>query len=293
MHNAGQRQRHFDDKKRASLDDDMTIRQLFISALLLACLVGLAPQKAHAASFDCAKARSTDELAICQTPELSALDSEMGALWFAYRQMPLGTMGVLNARREDAQAFLQARKACGSDVGCLRGAYRTRIANLKQSIRQASDYYRYLQADRMFTLPVAVSELVAETRAECRKLGGRLDEGADAPASIRTQDVDGDGKPDYLIEKRHLVCEGVATAFCHNNGCDMEIALSGKGYKNPIRETGALRAIEDGPDGAVIRIEVDKSRCGAGLAPEKKCLLVLAWHGGDMNTVYQEDPPGN
>lgn len=149
------------------------------------------------------------------------------------------------------------------------------------------------RSDRFFTLPVAVSRLVTATREECRKLGGRLDEGADAPALIRTQDVDGDGKPDYLIEKRHLVCEGVATAFCHNNGCDMEIALSGKGYKNPIRETGALRAIEDGPDGAVIRIEVDKSRCGAGLAPEKKCLLVLAWHGGDMNTVYQEDPPGN
>ncbi|MGX1196718.1 lysozyme inhibitor LprI family protein [Parvibaculum sp. MBR-TMA-1.3b-4.2] len=271
----------------------MTIRQLLLSAFLLTCVMGAMPSTASAASFDCARAAAPDETTVCRTPDLSALDSEMGALWFAYKQMPLGTMGVLNARREDAQAFLQTRKICGSNVDCLRSAYRARIAVLKDNIRQASDYYRYLQADQMFTLPVAVSALVAETRAECRKLGGRLDGGADAPAFVRTQDFDGDGKPDYLIDKRHLACKGAATAFCHNNGCDMEIALSGKGYRHPIRETGALRAIEDGPDGAVIRIEVDKSRCGAGLGPEKKCLLMLAWRDGHMKTVYQEDPPGN
>ena len=271
----------------------MTIRHLLLSAFVLTCLLGAMPPAARAASFDCEKARTSDEIAVCQTLDLSALDSEMDALWFAYKQMPLGTMGVLNMRREDAQAFLTTRKSCGSDVECLRKAYRTRIANLKESIRQASDYFRYLQADQMFTLPVAVSALVAETRAECRKLGGTLDDSADAPASVRTQDFDGDGKPDYLIDKSHLACKGAATAFCHNNGCDMEIALSGKGYRHPIRETGALRAIDQGPDGAIIRIEVDKSRCGAGLAPEKKCLLVLAWCNGRMETDYQEDPPSN
>ena len=271
----------------------MTIRHLLLSALLLTCLVGLAPQKAHAASFDCAKARSADELAVCQTLDLSALDSEMGALWFAYKQMPLGTMGVLNARREDAQSFLQTRKECGSDVECLRGAYRARIASLKESIRQASDYYRYIQSDRLFTLPVPVGRLIAASADQCRKAGGKLDGGADHPAAIRTQDFDGDGKPDYLIDKSRLSCQGAATAFCHNNGCDMDIALSSKGYRHPVEETGALRTIEDAPDGAIIRIEVDRSRCGAGLAPEKKCLLMLAWHDGRMETDYQEDPPSN
>ena len=269
------------------------IRNLFLSVFVLAALPVITPQAARAASFDCAKAATTDEIAICATPDISELDSEMGALWFAYRQMPLGTMGVLNARREDAQDFLQTRKACGNDAACLRSAYRTRIASLKESIRQASDYYRYLQADQMFTLPVEVSRLVAANAEICRKLGGKLDGGSDAPASVRTQDFDGDGKPDYLIDKSQLVCVGAATAFCHNNGCDMEIALSAKGYRHPLKETGALRAIDDGPDGAVIRIEVDRSRCGADLALEKKCLLVLAWHGGEVETDYQEDPPGN
>lgn len=283
----------FDNKKRESTDRDMTIRHLLLSAFVLTCLMSAMPSTTHAASFDCEKARTADEIAVCQTLDLSALDSEMDALWFAYKEMPLGTMGALNMRRENAQDFLRQRAACGRDAACLRSAYRMRIAVLKDGIRQASDYYRHLQADRMFTLPVTVSRLVTATREECRKLGGRLDGGADHPAAIRTQDFDGDGTPDYLIEKRHLACRGAATAFCHNNGCDMEIALSGKGYAHPIRETGALRAVDQGPDGAVIRIEVDKSRCGAGLGPEKKCLLVLAWHGGKMETVYQEDPPGN
>ena len=272
----------------------MTRNPFFLFAFsLFSLFLVSAPRGAEAASFDCARATTPDELAVCRTPDLSSLDSEMGALFSAYQQMPLGAMGALNARREDAQAFLRTRGACGGDVECLRGAYRTRLANLRENIRQSSDYYRYLQANRFFTLPVAVSRLVAATRAECRKLGGRLDEGADHPAAIRAQDFDGDGTLDYLIEKRRLACQGAATAFCHNNGCDMDIALSGKGYAHPIRETGALRAIDEGPDGAVIRIEVDRSRCGAGLAPEKKCLLMLAWRDGRMETDYQEDPPGN
>lgn len=33
---------------------------------------------ASAASFDCSRARATDEVTVCHTPALSSMDSEMG-----------------------------------------------------------------------------------------------------------------------------------------------------------------------------------------------------------------------
>ncbi len=99
---------------------------------------------AQAASFDCARAVKPDEIAICKTPDLSALDSEMGGLWFAFRKVPM-LMGSSGARMDDAQAFLRQRAACGANVACLRSLYETRIEALEQEITQAMDNYFQLQ----------------------------------------------------------------------------------------------------------------------------------------------------
>ncbi|MEM7443365.1 MAG: hypothetical protein AAF414_08570 [Pseudomonadota bacterium] len=88
----------------------------------------------HAASFDCSQAKSPDEIAICNNPELSALDSEMGGLWYAYNLLPF-LMGESGNRRDEAVAFLQTRGQCGSDVSCLTQAYRSRIATLQQDLQ--------------------------------------------------------------------------------------------------------------------------------------------------------------
>lgn len=88
---------------------------------------------AAAASFDCSKAKAPDEIAICANPDISALDSEMGGLWFAYSQIPF-LMGMSGNRQDEARAFLQTRSACGANVSCLKGAYTQRIATLKQQL---------------------------------------------------------------------------------------------------------------------------------------------------------------
>src|SRR5688572_30807346 len=82
---------------------------------------------AGAASFDCNKANAPDEIAVCANPGLSALDSEMGGLWFAYSQIPF-LMGMSGNRQDEARAFLQTRSACGANVSCLRSAYTQRIS---------------------------------------------------------------------------------------------------------------------------------------------------------------------
>jgi uncharacterized protein len=111
---------------------------LLVGALLVLGTPG------RAASFDCAKAAKPDERAICRAADLSALDSEMGGLWFAFSKVPM-LMGSNGARMDDAQAFLRARARCGGSLGCLRPLYRSRIAALKQGISQAMDNYCQLQ----------------------------------------------------------------------------------------------------------------------------------------------------
>lgn len=107
-------------------------RLVAISALVLAsALPGAAPSQA--ASFDCAKASAPDERAVCANPALSALDSEMGGLWFAYSRLPM-LMGGNGNRRDEARDFLAARGKCGGDAGCLTVLYQARIATLKDQI---------------------------------------------------------------------------------------------------------------------------------------------------------------
>jgi uncharacterized protein len=105
----------------------------FIAASALASPAG-------AASFDCSKAKAPDEIAVCANPALSALDSEMGGLWFAYSQIPF-LMGMSGNRQDEARAFLETRAACGANVACLYGAYTQRIATLKEELTSGMQQY--------------------------------------------------------------------------------------------------------------------------------------------------------
>lgn len=88
---------------------------------------------AAAASFDCSRARAADEITVCRNATLSALDSEMGGLWYAWSRVPM-LMGGSGARADEAREFLRRRRACGRGVGCIERLYRARIAELRQGI---------------------------------------------------------------------------------------------------------------------------------------------------------------
>lgn len=119
------------------------MRRLAILAVATPAALCLATP-AQAASFDCGRARTADEQAVCRTPSLSALDSEMGGLWYAYSRVPM-YMGGTGARRDEAQAFLERRRACGRDRACLANAYRARIAALHRGIDEAMRIFFRLQ----------------------------------------------------------------------------------------------------------------------------------------------------
>ncbi|MFM8342004.1 MAG: lysozyme inhibitor LprI family protein, partial [Methylomonas sp.] len=72
-----------------------------------------------AASFDCAKAKTDIEKQICGNPELSELDSKLGATYFIHRDKDgLGA--------EQKHWLKQVRDAC-TDQACLKKVYTDRI----------------------------------------------------------------------------------------------------------------------------------------------------------------------
>lgn len=69
-------------------------------------------------SFDCSRAGTPTEIAICATPSLAALDRALAEAWSA------------SGRRADQTAWLRSRDACGADVACLTQSMRARIVAL-------------------------------------------------------------------------------------------------------------------------------------------------------------------
>ena len=70
----------------------------------------------YAASFDCSKATTETEKAICADPELSALDRLMGLLWKKQAQ-------VSKKRLTEQKKWLGKRDECSADLECLKTSY--------------------------------------------------------------------------------------------------------------------------------------------------------------------------
>jgi uncharacterized protein len=98
---------------------------------LLAALIFLliARDSAPAASFDCGRARTPDEVAICGNRDLNDLDVRMATLLDV--TTGLVAMGQRGAIRDGQRDWLATRRQCGGNVPCLRRSYRSRIAMLQ------------------------------------------------------------------------------------------------------------------------------------------------------------------
>jgi len=78
-------------------------------------------------SFDCSKVTDATARTICSNDELSQLDRQMAALYFARAQSPDDTTA-----RDEQRTWLHDRDQCGADVICLRKVYAARIQQLQQ-----------------------------------------------------------------------------------------------------------------------------------------------------------------
>lgn len=87
---------------------------------------------AHAASFNCGKATTADEKAICADRVLNDKDVSMALLYDIDRHL-MG-MGARGSLMDDQADWLKRRRACGANIECLTSLYDQRIGALRKFI---------------------------------------------------------------------------------------------------------------------------------------------------------------
>jgi uncharacterized protein len=106
-----------------------------IAALALpgaAALVAAGP--AAAASYNCARAATPTERAICKTLSLNDRDVRMAQLYDIVRHLvPMGTRGAIMDRQA---VWIRERNRCAADVACLARSYDRRIGELNQVLEE-------------------------------------------------------------------------------------------------------------------------------------------------------------
>jgi uncharacterized protein len=95
----------------------------------------LSSSLAYAASFDCAKASTTIEKAICSDKQLSVLDSD---LMTAYKAAQSNSEDPEKIKGEQKTWLQSSRNKCG-DVECIRKAYIDRITALRPTAIKATE----------------------------------------------------------------------------------------------------------------------------------------------------------
>ncbi len=95
---------------------------------------------AHAASFNCSKAKTLDEKATCASRTLSELDVQMATLFGVRMKLPM-LMGARGAAQDEQRQFLVDRGTCGADAACIGQTYQLRIDTLNFQINSAMQDY--------------------------------------------------------------------------------------------------------------------------------------------------------
>ena len=98
------------------------------AALILCSLIA---GSSLAASYDCAKASTWVEQAICDSPQLSELDSELGEQYLDLRRQAKRLDQVRYRRlQREQKAWLRTRNRC-TNLTCLYDLYQQRIGELE------------------------------------------------------------------------------------------------------------------------------------------------------------------
>jgi uncharacterized protein len=116
------------DKKEISLKNLSLIATYFIIVSGLLVL----KDTANAQSFNCRYAKTSDEVLICQEPELSKLDEQMADKYFSLRNILDRSDQALLARQQ--ANWIRGRMSCGRDSDCIASSYRRRIRALVEEI---------------------------------------------------------------------------------------------------------------------------------------------------------------
>lgn len=128
---------------------------------------------AAAASFDCAKAQSRIEKAICANTEVSTLDEYLGRYYAAARSS-LGR--AADCMRADQTQWLRTVRDGCADATCLKKVYLERLAEL-DALQPGASALKSVELPRVQTLawivPPAADKVAAPTKPAAKPLVAR------------------------------------------------------------------------------------------------------------------------
>jgi uncharacterized protein len=120
-----------------------------MKSILFAAMLALTFAQASAASFDCAKARSANEKAICSNAELGSLDERLNAVYrdlrvkfspdFFKREVQPRQLNWLKSLRQCTPTVQKGRTQV-ADEQCLIKAFKSRISELTESLTAKHGY---------------------------------------------------------------------------------------------------------------------------------------------------------
>lgn len=99
--------------------------------ILILMLIGIRATSVEAASFDCAKATTWVEHAVCGDPALSTLDERMSKLYLDARWRIRKDIPATETLREAQRVWMRERNRCGS-LACIARTYDRRIRMLME-----------------------------------------------------------------------------------------------------------------------------------------------------------------
>lgn len=102
------------------------VASIRISSLVPFAILLALPPPSHAASFDCTKAATSIEKAICSDPVLSRLDDQLADAYRVAQKRAESRIALRNTQ----SAWLVSRRGACRDAVCLREAYQARIEAL-------------------------------------------------------------------------------------------------------------------------------------------------------------------
>lgn len=105
----------------------------------------LLPSITFGASFDCSKATTNTELAICENPQLSILDEIMA---LSYRQL-MQEVSDKKSLKDKQLAFLAKNKSCNGNLYCLKQNYIIRTIEVNT---QSIDLRNFLEKKKWLPL---------------------------------------------------------------------------------------------------------------------------------------------
>ena len=181
--------------------------------LILTMLFSLVAFEAYAASFDCNKARTRVEKAICSNQQLSDLD-ELLAL--SYKKALANTRNKRSLRRAQRSWVKRKRNRCRSNR-CIKKAYRSRISKLKKSVAKYSKYNsisgKYKRNEKRRSNTSADLTILKLKNGRVRVTGDAVWEGNVATGLVSLGDLDGS----FPLKRNKL--------YYNKDGCRLTIAF--------------------------------------------------------------------